>query len=58
VTIEEGIVEKKLGRTKIDSRREGFHTGNGCNRHPDCLTCPFPDCKAGYKQMKVERSNG
>jgi hypothetical protein len=58
VTSEEGKVGEKLGYTKIDTRREGFYSGNGCDRHPDCLTCPFPDCKAGYKQMKVERSNG
>jgi hypothetical protein len=58
VTIEEGKVGGKLGYTKIDTRRDGFYSGNGCNRHPDCLTCPFPECKAGYKHMKLERSNG
>ena len=21
-----------------------FYTGNGCSLHPDCFTCPFPDC--------------
>lgn len=21
--------------------------GNGCLKHPDCFTCPFPDCTAG-----------
>ncbi len=57
VNIEEGKVGKKLGSTKVDSHCEGFYSGNGCDRHPDCLTCPFPDCKAGYKQMKVKHSN-
>jgi len=50
VTIEEEKVRVKIGYTKIETRRDGFYSGNGCNRHPDC--------KAGYKQMKLERSTG
>jgi len=56
--MKEGKVGEKPGYTKIDTHWGGFYSGNGCNRHPDCLTCPFPDCKAGYKQMKLEHSNG
>lgn len=28
-----------------------FHTGNGCKKYPDCLTCPFLDCMAEWKDM-------
>jgi hypothetical protein len=26
-----------------------FRHGMGCNYHPDCFTCPYPDCKVGEK---------
>jgi hypothetical protein len=28
-----------------------YRHGMGCNYHPDCFTCPYPDCKVGEKQM-------
>lgn len=26
---------------------------NGCSRHPDCFTCPFPDCIASSREVRV-----
>lgn len=26
---------------------------NGCNHHPDCFTCPFPDCIASSREVRV-----
>jgi len=24
-----------------------YQVRNGCKKHNDCFTCPFPDCRAG-----------
>ena len=33
-----------------------YRHGMGCNYHPDCFTCPYPDCKVGEKQMKLKNT--
>lgn len=34
--------------------REGI-SGNGCNLHNDCLSCPFDDCIAGISKLTSAR---
>ena len=42
----------KFGNAKVthhiiksyDENGVFFLLGNGCDRHKNCLTCPFPDC--------------
>lgn len=29
-----------------------FYNGLGCHRHPDCFTCPFPDCITSPDDIK------
>jgi DNA-directed RNA polymerase specialized sigma24 family protein len=31
--------------------RSGEKNKDGCSRHPNCLTCPFPDCRATQAEL-------
>ena len=31
-----------------------FPTTNGCQRHNNCLTCPFPDCNYNEGEDKLK----
>jgi len=31
-----------------------FPTTNGCQRHKNCLTCPFPDCTFNEGEDKLK----
>jgi hypothetical protein len=29
-----------------------FQHGLGCSKHPDCFSCPFPDCVCDSNKLK------
>jgi hypothetical protein len=36
--------------------KEFYGCKNGCKLHPDCFTCPFPDCKINTTENEKENS--
>lgn len=46
-------------KTKPEHKRGGIPASTlktGCNKHPDCLTCPLPDCSC--KPTVITKYNG
>ena len=41
---------------KPGARLEGLTEANGCLHHPDCFTCPFPDCVELLSVQTVHRA--
>ena len=41
---------------KPGARLEGLTEANGCLHHPDCFTCPFPDCVELLSVKTVHRA--
>lgn len=37
----------------LESHHSGLLHGNGCNLHPNCFTCPYPDCVVSYDGTKL-----
>lgn len=36
----------------------GLVLGNGCQHYPDCLSCPFEDCKAKPEEFVTSNASG